>query len=155
MRHLSSRLTVLIKFTAPIIIFGITLTVALPLLAKSVLFESTYIVFLLTPVLFILSSAFIFIIYTSCIILKIVILNENTLIISNFRRKIIIPLANVKSVNSSVFVYPSLITIHFHKPTVFGSKIVFMAKSQLFPGWGPHPTILELNSLIIPPSELS
>lgn len=86
-------------------------------------------------------------IYWTCIRAKKVSLASDSLVISNFRRELRIPLRDVERVTGSFLWNPELIWLHFRRPNDFGSKIVFIAPMRWFP-YGRHPLTRELNALV-------
>ena len=87
-------------------------------------------------------------IYWACMRLKKVTLSRDSLIVSNFRDEIQVPLRDIETVSGSLYVNPELIWIEFRRPTAFGSKIVFMPKLRVFHGFTRHPMVAELRSII-------
>jgi hypothetical protein len=87
------------------------------------------------------------IIYWSAIRVKKVALDVDSLLISNFRRELRVPLHNVKRVSGSIFWHPELIWLHFRYPTDFGPKVLFIAPMRFF-GFGEHPLARELQALV-------
>ena len=94
-----------------------------------------------------LSLAVTWIEYWSGIRVKKVALDGDSLIISNFRRELRVPLHNVKRVSGSIFLHPALICVQFRYPTDCGSNVVFIAPLRLF-GFGQHPLVRELQALV-------
>ena len=86
--------------------------------------------------------------YWFCIRLKKVTLRGDTLVITNFRRQIVVPLRDVEKVSGSILMSPELMWIHFRHPIEFGTKIVFMPPWRFFGGYTRHPLVRELNTLI-------
>lgn len=87
-------------------------------------------------------------IWRSCMRLKKVRLSSNDLLISNYRREITVPLANVNKVTLSKFTKGQPITIHFKRPTDFGSRVTFMPATTI--GWkSPEAIVSELRKLIL------
>ena len=70
------------------------------------------------------------------------------LLISNYFQEIEVPLTEVESVSEPTFWKPELICIKFRRPTIFGSKIVFMPKIRLWMGVTRHPLVSQLNAEI-------
>ena len=86
--------------------------------------------------------------YWCCMRLKKVRLKEDTLLISNFRKELKIPLRDVARVAGSILMHPELVWLHFRSPTEFGLKVVFMGKSRISFGLTRHPVVKELEHLI-------
>jgi hypothetical protein len=80
--------------------------------------------------------------------LKKVALSGDSLVITNFRRQIVVPLRDVERVSGSIPISPELMWLHFRHPTDFGTKIVFMPPWRFFGGYTRHPLVRELNTLI-------
>lgn len=72
----------------------------------------------------------------------------DNLLISNYFQEIEVPLTDVESVSEPTFWKPELIWIKFRRPTIFGSKIVFMPKIKLWIGVTRHPLVSKLNEEI-------
>jgi hypothetical protein len=87
------------------------------------------------------------IIYWSCIRVKKVSLDGDSLVISTFRRELRVPLRNVRRVSGSIFWHPELIWLHFRCPTDFGTCVVFIAPMRLL-GFREHPLVRELRALV-------
>ncbi|MGY3265537.1 hypothetical protein [Lysobacter sp. HA35] len=138
MRPLSSSQTVAHKFVFPalwIVIFGSgTLTLLVKRSPEAPIFLS----------LFTIGSA---VIYTLAIGLKRVSLRGDSLVISNFRREIIVPISDLERVSGSVFINPELVWLHFKHDTGFGKKIIFAPRHRWFRGFSRHPVVEELNRL--------
>lgn len=78
---------------------------------------------------------------------KIVRIDDNNLYVSNFRREITIPIADIESVSDLVFSEPRRVTIKLRRPSEFGSTIVFLAKYRWYSGLDALPIVDELNRL--------
>jgi hypothetical protein len=74
-------------------------------------------------------------------------LKDNVLIVSNFRKKIVIPLCDIERVSGSIWVSPELVWLHLRRPTDFGTKIIFTPKWRFLSGFTWHPTVRELQKL--------
>ena len=83
-----------------------------------------------------------------CTPLKKVGVRGGNLIISNFRKEIVVPLNFVESVTENRWVNVHPVTIHFRGDTGFGSKISFMPKSRLMFFWSSHPVVGELRRMV-------
>jgi hypothetical protein len=91
-------------------------------------------------------------IYWACMRLKTVTLSSNTLTISNYRRRVDVPLRDVEAVSGSLFTHPDLIWLRLRRPTPFGEKIVFMPKVRFHFGFSRHPLVAELRALVSSPA---
>ena len=87
-------------------------------------------------------------IYWNCVRLKRVDLDGSTLLISNFRTTIRVPLRDIEEVTEARWINTHPVTLHLRRPTDFGSNIVFMPKARLFGFWSSHPVVGELRELI-------
>ncbi len=87
-------------------------------------------------------------IYWSCIRLKRVELDGSTLVVSNYRTTIRVPLQNVEEVTETRWVNTHPVTLHLRHPSEFGSEIVFMPTIRVFGLWSSHPVVSELRELI-------
>jgi hypothetical protein len=96
--------------------------------------------------LFLIITAFI---YWSCCRLKKVERFDNLLRISNYFREIEVPLTEVESVSGNIFMRPELIWLTFRRPTMFGSKIVFMPRWRVLSGWTRNPLVAQLQEEIV------
>ncbi len=94
---------------------------------------------------FLIITAFI---YWSCCRLKRVERVGDILRISNYFREIEVPLTEVESVSGNIFMRPELIWLTFRRPTIFGSKIVFMPKWRVLSGWTRNPLVAQLQAEI-------
>ena len=91
-------------------------------------------------------------IYWGCMRLKTVSMSGDALIISNYRRRVDVPLRDVEVISGSMFMSPELIWLRFRHPTPFGEKIVFMPKVRFHFGFSRHPLVAELRALISSPA---
>ncbi|HTF33533.1 MAG TPA: hypothetical protein VK714_07505 [Myxococcota bacterium] len=91
-------------------------------------------------------------IYWGCMRLKTVSMSGDALIISNYRRRVDVPLRDVEAISGSMFMSPELIWLRFRHPTPFGEKIVFMPKVRFHFGFSRHPLVAELRALISSPA---
>ncbi len=146
MRELSSRQTFLVKWIVPpawIGAFG-SATIALWYGATAVPLTDTRLRWLF-PVVWLLGSLFI---YLNCVRLKRVRLDGSTLLVSDYRREIRIPLRDVEAVTELRWVNIHPVTLHLRRPSDFGERIVFMPPTRWFMGWLPHPLVQELRDLV-------
>ena len=86
-------------------------------------------------------------IYWSCGRLKRVRLSGDSLLVSNFRDEMRVPLSQIERVTGSVLMNPELVWVHFRRPTAFGDRIVFMAPWRWPSGFSRHPVVGELQRL--------
>ncbi|MBP1747595.1 MAG: hypothetical protein H6Q52_134 [Deltaproteobacteria bacterium] len=146
MRTLSSEWTLFYKFIFPVLWTGIFAGITLVMFMAPDLFSAKG---NFQPVIFlamtILGSAWW---YWISIRLKKVTLEDDLLVISNFQTQVKIPLRGIERVSGSILMNPELVWLHLASPTVFGSKIVFMAKFRFFSGLTRHPVVEELERLI-------
>jgi hypothetical protein len=96
----------------------------------------------LFTVTWLVGSAFI---YWSCVRLKRVEMDDDSLYISNYLRQERVPLQDVASLSENRWMNIRPITVRFTRPTAFGSSIVFMPPAQLFRRTVPHPVIAEIE----------
>ena len=89
-------------------------------------------------VLFLLGSVYL---YWTCIRLKSVRMDSNFLYVSNYRKEIKIPLAQIARVSEWRLDNTHPVFVHFSQPTEFGTSIVFMPKIRLFGFWSSHPVV--------------
>jgi len=80
-------------------------------------------------------------IYWSCIRLKRVRMDGQFLYLSNYLREIQVPLAAVESVTEFRWENSHPVTIHFVRPTEFGSSVTFMPKMRPFGFFSSHPVV--------------
>lgn len=83
------------------------------------------------------------------ICLKKIALGGDTLIISNYRRSIIVSLNDVEEVYPAFGMAPELIWIRFRRSTEFGRKIVFLPPLRWPKGVGPHPVLANLQQQVV------
>ncbi len=83
--------------------------------------------------------------------LKKVTLDGSELVISNYLKKIRVPLSQVENVWESSFLRPKLISITFKAPTAFGRKIRFLPvttlKDFILSSFCSHSIVKELSEL--------
>lgn len=82
---------------------------------------------------------------------KKVTIHNGSLIISNYRDKIVVPLRDVESVAGSRFLTPDRVWINLRKPTQFDTRIMFVPKRRwfrFFRFFSVHPIVEELERLI-------
>ncbi len=148
MRELSSPSTIFYKFVFPTLWIGafVLMTIFMFLVPES--FERIAAVRMIrwyfAGVTAIGGSA----VYWACARIKKVSLDADTLLISNYRQTLAVPLCDVEKVSGSLFVNPELIWLHLRHPTPMGKKIVFMPPVRMFRGFSRHPLLAELRALI-------
>ena len=145
LRTLSSRQTVLMKFVIPplwTLVFG---AVALGLWsartgAAGVPIASKVMVLLV----WVLGSL---LIWRTCVPLKRVQLDGTMLLISDYRSTIRVPASDIAEVTENRWISMHPVTLHFRRPTEFGSEVVFMPKVRPFGFVSSHPVVAELRDL--------
>jgi hypothetical protein len=146
---LSSNLTYLFKyifFPFSLLVFGIGVIISF-YSPESIPAEWDRSIFSIGMSLGFIAIAFMYIgVYSK---IKCVIIDHNTLLISNFHFQIKTPINNIKSISGSLLLYPELIWLTFYQPTPFGNKIVFIGKYRVQAGWNLHPVIHELRKDLI------
>ncbi len=85
-----------------------------------------------------------FIFFTSGNIKK-VLIDGDTLVITNFLKTDRLPLSRISGVDGSTFLSPRLVWLTLHEPCMFGTRIVFLPKHRLTKGLGKHPIVHELK----------
>ena len=78
---------------------------------------------------------------------KVVHIDGENLYVSNYRREITIPLADIDGVSDFILSNPRTVTIKLKKPSEFGDKIVFIAQYRWIVGFDSHPIVDELTRL--------
>ena len=84
----------------------------------------------------------------SSVQLKRVWVDGKKIYISNYLKKITLPLNTIKSVSENRWINIHPVTIYFRRPTEFGSKIMFMPKFRMFLFWGSHPVVNEIKRMV-------
>ena len=74
-------------------------------------------------------------------------LSGDTLLVSNYRRSVRVPLAQIERVSGSILMSPELVWVHFRRPTELGDRIVFMGRWRWPAGFSRHPVVAELTRL--------
>jgi hypothetical protein len=77
-----------------------------------------------------------------------VVMTDQELRISNYRRQIVVPLADVDEVTENRWVNVHPVTIQFVRRTDFGFRIVFMPKRRPFALFSSHPVVAELRGAV-------
>ncbi|MEM7086921.1 MAG: hypothetical protein AAF489_12105 [Bacteroidota bacterium] len=141
MQRLSTSLTYFYKIVLPIIyvvLFSglffllLSLDIALPGLVS----------FLISAILF----SLIFLLHFYGI--KKVSIDNRFLYVSNFKKEIQIPLAQINSVKENVWFLPRKITVRLETPCPFGGKITFLGYYETFLFFKTHPAVLEIRERI-------
>jgi len=86
-------------------------------------------------------------IYWALVRLKKVTLDDDILLISDFKKEIAIPLRNVERVTGSILISPELVWLHLRLPTEFGNTVIFMPPMRWFP-FSKHPIVRQLQRRI-------
>ena len=81
-----------------------------------------------------------------CIPLKRVALGQAPFFVSNFRREIEVPFADVARISGSLFLNPAVVRLHLRHPGPFGDRIVFAPPAELH--LGEHPMVRELREVL-------
>jgi len=81
--------------------------------------------------------------------LKKVSVDDRNLYVSNYRTEITIPISEIEDVREFLLSEPRRVTIYLRNPTVFGSKIVFLATYRAFAFLSPHPIVDELIQMAL------
>ncbi len=71
----------------------------------------------------------------------------DTLLISDFRHHVRVPLREVERVSGGLLPTPEFLWLHFRTPIRFGRRVVFMPPRRRF-GLSRHPLARELQALI-------
>ena len=137
MRVLSSRATPIYRVFTPLAWFVLWVLVASFLDAASARYE----IFLGVAVL----GACLFFWHGSR--LRKVILDRDTLIISNYSRDVSVPLTSISQVKGSRWAKTKDIIITFDHDIGFGDKVVFVPKTRWLWPWQEHPIAAEMRKL--------
>ena len=84
-----------------------------------------------------------------CFPLKYVKLENNQLVVSNYFKKVYVPLTEISEVTENVYINIHPVWIHFRIPTEFGYRIMFMPKTRIS-FLSSHPIVKELTELSRP-----
>lgn len=79
-----------------------------------------------------------------CVRLKRVTIADDLVRMSNYSHAVTVPLRNIESVTEIRWLNIHPVTIHFYRPTDFGSTVVFMPTFRLI-SWFSHPVVEELR----------
>jgi hypothetical protein len=141
MRDLSSRMTLFYKAFLPSVWIGVFAFATIQTFLGRDSWESRWILLAITvggtTVLYWLGMR-----------LKRVRLDDDALLVSNYRREVRVPLREVERVTGSVFLNPEIVWLHFRRPTEFGTRIVFAPRVRPWRGFTPHPIVAELRELV-------
>ena len=74
-------------------------------------------------------------------------LDATTLYVSDYRREIAVPLAEIEDVSENWWMSHHPVTIHLRHETPFGRRITFIPTFRLLPFWRTHPIVNELRKL--------
>ncbi|MEC9375175.1 MAG: hypothetical protein VYA80_02245 [Pseudomonadota bacterium] len=74
-------------------------------------------------------------------------IDDDYLYISNHRREARIPITNIKSVTSTIWLKPNRVLIRFKETTIFGEWIVFFPPNKELTKFKPHPIAEELKKI--------
>ena len=86
--------------------------------------------------------------------LKKVSIAGNSLVISNYRREITVPLAEIDGVTQNRWLNFHPVTIRLRHDTEFGRTITFMPKARFLLPWSSHPIVSELRDLASEPHQM-
>jgi len=87
-----------------------------------------------------------FFIYNFCIKLKLVEIDDNCIYISNYAKKINVPLSAIDQIRENFFINLHPILIKFKNDTDFGKKIIFTPKGLYI--FRRHPIVQELRDMV-------
>ena len=145
MTTLSSAQTVLMKFVLPPVWTLVVGAAALGLWSsRSGAAAAPLVSRVLVPLAWVLGSI---LIWRLCVPLKRVQLDERTLLISDYRSTIRVPAGDIAEVTENRWISMHPVTLHFRRPTEFGSDVVFMPKVRPFGFVSSHPVVAELRAL--------
>ena len=82
-----------------------------------------------------------------CSRLRKVILDRDTLVISNYSREVSVPLTSISKVKGSRWPKTKDVIITFDHDIGFGDKIVFVPKTRWLWPWQEHPIAAEMRKL--------
>jgi len=83
--------------------------------------------------------------YYACLRAKVVHIDETTLYVSNFRKKIEVPIRDIKSVHENIMFSPRPIFVEFKKETEFGNGIMFIGTFEMILFFSTHPSVKEIK----------
>ena len=79
--------------------------------------------------------------------LRKIILDHDTLIISNYSREVSVPLTSISQVKGSRWAKTKDVIITFDHDIGFGDKVVFVPKTRWLWPWQEHPIAAEMRKL--------
>lgn len=136
-RQISSRLTFATKFISPVLILAASAWVLFPL---KVLWPGGVFVGVF------MGAIISYHLWTSYRIKKVLTDGDN-LYVSDYFKETTLPLDHIVDVTEVVGLEPRVVTIHLKTPSVFGSKIVFLAPWRFYNGFRTHPVVNELKQM--------
>jgi hypothetical protein len=149
-KSLSSKSTFVYKVILPVFITGslivggalpFFLGLGSPYVHLNGLSPTAFLMFMLVGAIPVLA-----ILWVTVVPLKHVVLDDDELIISNFRYEIRVPLSAVQAIDGPSFTNPKTYTIKFESPTEFGDAVMFLPPTT----WSLLPTeadeVAELRS---------
>lgn len=96
-------------------------------------------------ILWMISSSFVL---WFAIKLKSVFMNDKSLIVKDYSKKIAIPYIKVMEVRDIHYINQRIIKLHIHPECDFGSTIIFIPTFKIFNPINQHPIVAELNQKI-------
>jgi hypothetical protein len=87
-------------------------------------------------------------IWWTCVRLKKVRVDGDTLYVSNYLKEIALPLDVVERVTENRWINIRPVTLYFRRFTDFGSKTVFMPKTRIMLPWRSHPVVDEIKRMV-------
>lgn len=81
--------------------------------------------------------------------LKEVSVEGDELLVSGLRRKVNLPISEVKDVSENAWISGRPITVHFKNKTAFGKSVMFIPSGTVLNPFTPHPTLIELRRRIL------
>ena len=141
MQTLSSSFTYFYKVVLPIAYAAVFIGLFILLLSIDLALPGL-IAFLISGVIF--SLAYILFFFG----IKKVSIDDEFLIVSNFKKEVGIPLSQIRSIEENVWILPRKITIRLSESSVFGEKITFLGYHQPFLFFKPHPALEEIRTKV-------
>ena len=138
MQLLSSSSTYFYKFVMPVMLALMAIGICI-----TMLIEDNY----NAPLVIFASVIFLSFAYWLFARVKYVSLDGTTLVISNFRREIRVPLSHLDKATGSLGVNPEVVWLYFRQSTSFGKKVLFVPTARSFPGFNHHPVVGMLNAM--------
>ncbi|WP_211442010.1 hypothetical protein [Collimonas humicola] len=137
MQSLSSSSTYFYKFILPVLLAVVACVIYFRVLA-----EDRY----NAPLVLFTSGVILFLEYWFFGRAKKISLDGATLVISNFRQEVRVPLSNLEKASGSLGMKPDVVWLYFRQATPFGKKILFVPTERAFPGFNQHPIVAMLNA---------